>query len=293
MPFIPAFYGKLDKAASDLLKADDFDLNRKVSVASKSEAGVTFTSSATAAKESVTGNLKAEFKDKKVGELTAEVDTVQLISGTWKTPEVLTKGLKLEVKAKHDFVKEKRDCFVSVEDLYSRENLAASVLFKVANAKEEGKALAYSLAGSAVLGKNGISVGGEVEYDFAKLTKSDLAAAYSKNNLTIVAKSAKALSEASLAYHHEVLPKTSVAAVAKYTFKSAEKGLTFGIKQGVTDGSDIRATLSTDSKATKISALYSALLNPHSKLSLSSVIDVKQLSGGDHKFGIKLEVGDL
>jgi hypothetical protein len=153
--------------------------------------------------------------------------------------------------------------------------------------------LQYTVGASANAGHNGISVGGEVEHNLTAFTKSDVGAAYSANGITFTAKTAKALKEASFGYHHAVLPKTSVAAIAGYAFEKKDKSFKFGLSQEIDGTSSIRAAFATGPAGTTISALYSSLLSSHSKLSLSSVIDVKQLSGGNHKCGIKLELGDL
>jgi hypothetical protein len=147
MPFIPSTFAKIDKAASDLLKADDFDLNKKVSVAAKGDNGLTVTSSITdKGTDGAVGNIKIERKDKKTGEVTAEADTAQLLSLTWKTPEFLTKGLKAEIKGKHDHVKGKLDCFVSAEDTYTRENFTGTFLLKVGNPSDKDKKASVSLS---------------------------------------------------------------------------------------------------------------------------------------------------
>jgi len=296
----PVVFSKLDDAASKLLKAEDFDLNKKVSITSKTDTGLTVTNSLTVKGDNCTvGNIKAEYKCKKTGEHTAEFDTCQLISGTWKTNEIV-KGMKVELKAKHDHVPDKEDktkknleCFISSEDTYIRDNFAGTGLFKVTNSLKEGKNAEFIVGGSGVFGVKGVSIGGEIEYDMNKLTKSDVGAACAQGKATFAIKTAKAMSDVSFSYHHAVLPKTNVAAIAGYAIAKKEKSLKFGVSQEIDGSSSIKTAFVTTPKETTISALYTALLSPHAKLSLASVIDVKQFAGGNHKFGIKFEVGDL
>jgi hypothetical protein len=275
-------------------------LNKKVSIVAKTEQGLTLTNSLTAKADSTLGNIKAEHKCKKTGEITAEFDTCQLISGVWKTPEFGVKGLKAELKAKHDHVADKEDktkknleCFISMEDTYTHDNFIGTGLFKVTNSLKEGKKAEYIVGASGVLGIKGICLGGEIEHDMNKFTKSDVGVACSHNKAIFTFKTAKALADLSLAVHIPVLPKTNVAAIAGYSVAKKEKSLKFGLSQDIDATSTIKAAFVTSPKEQTISTLYSALLNPHSKISLSSVIDVKQFAGGNHKFGVKLEIGDL
>jgi hypothetical protein len=299
-------YSKLDKNANDFFKNDDFDLQKKFSVKVNSAAGVVFTSSLTgetvapsegdaAGKTAFTGNLKAEYKDKKFGEVTGETNTKNLLSLTWKTPEFLTKGLKAEVKAKSDRCPKTNDlkCNVSVEEQYLKNNTASTFSVNLANKDDKSYKVDTSVGFSTVVGFDGLVFGGEVEHNLSKLTKGNLATGFLKNGTSVVAKTSGLLDALSVSYHQVALPRVSVSAVGNYKFKDGSKSFKFGLSHELDSLSSVRTVFATDSKSTTVSALYSALLNKNSKLSLSTVVDAGQFVGGSHKFGVKLELGDL
>jgi hypothetical protein len=316
-----SFYSKLDKSASDLLKADDFDLNKKFSIKSATADGPVLTSSFTSKdvkkdanfadevdRTEVTGNLKVEFKNKKVGEFTGEVDTAQLLSLTWKTPEV-TKGLKFEVKGKHDRNWDKKqdkstnlwtknyklDCFASAEAQYTRfSTLATTGLVKLTNPSGKDKSFDTLVGATGLFKYQSFAVGGEFEHNLSAAKKLDAGFSYAGSNWTLSAKTAKLVKEANVSVFSAVLPKTSVAFSAKYGFEDKKKALSAGVSQDIDDASNIKGLVTVEgSKKATVSLLYSASLSKYSKLSLSSVIEATKIAGGDHKFGVKLEVGDL
>lgn len=304
------FYSKLEKTSADLVKADDFELNKKFSVRALSSSGVAVTSSVTvkgddAGKQTV-GNIKLEHKCQKTGDITGEADTGHLLSLTWKTPEVFLKGNKFEIKAKHDKSVDKKSdeqgkqseklvtkCSLLIEDQYTRDKLATTASLNLTNSQKENAMADAALGFSGVVGSNGWVVGGEVETNLEKVSKGNLAIGYLQKESSVVFKTSGVMQGVTASYYQAVLPKVHVATVASYSFKDGSKGVKFALSHDIDESSSVRGAVSVDSKATTVSGLYAANLNKFSRLSISSIVDVKKFAGGDHRLGVKLEIGDL
>jgi len=161
--FVTPLYANLGKQFRDLYKKK-YDFDNALKIASKTNFGLTLTTTAKIYKDQISGATKAQYVDRAWGEVQGEVD-----AGTGKLwgKVVLTKLLRnakfifnggLDPTSKDALVKDGHSVKGEVE--YVKDAIAASGSVLLG---DEGKGLSAVTEGSVVVGFDGLSVGGQAK----------------------------------------------------------------------------------------------------------------------------------
>jgi len=161
--FVPPLYASLGKQFRDLYKKK-YDFDNALKITSKTNFGLTLTTTAKIYKDQISGSTKALYFDRNWGEVEGEVD-----AGTGKLwgKLVLTKLLGnakfvfnagLDPTSKDPLVKDGHSIKGEIE--YTKSSLAASGSVLLG---DEGKGLSAVTEGSVVVGFDGLSVGGQAK----------------------------------------------------------------------------------------------------------------------------------
>jgi voltage-dependent anion channel protein 2 len=161
--FVTPLYANLGKQFRDLYKKK-YDFDNALKITSKTNFGLTLTTTAKIYKDQISGATKALYFDRTWGEVEGEVD-----AGTGKVwgKVVLTKLLRnarfifnagLDPTSKDPLVKDGHSIKGEVE--YVKDAIAASGAVLVG---DDGKGLTAVTEGSVVVGFDGLSVGGQAK----------------------------------------------------------------------------------------------------------------------------------
>lgn len=327
MTFIPQFYSKFGKPAQDLLDDKKFDLKKELSVKSKSNDGVTFTSSTKVtpigkdgSDLKATSSLKVETDLPKIGKLEIEANTGDMLSAKLETVSLLD-GLTSEISAFYDKTSGAgfyvHDCDAAVQAIYRKDLIAAKLKLNLQNPYiEHGKSSStpsrpYEIAvsGEAAVGvTEGLSVGGDAAFATKKnkgLYSYNVGAVYNLADATATLKTANRLETVAFSYHHQVLPRVQIGGEMAFGLHSVtdkasnektldiSKAFAIGLLHDITDDSSVKSKIGLKQGNVILSGLFATKLNANAKISFSSTVDVLKLTGGNHTFGVKLELGSV
>jgi len=298
----PVFFSKFNKNSKDLLKESDYDLKRTYSFKTTNNTGLEVTATGELSEDSLKskGKLKGVYKDKEYGELSLEFDTADLVEAQYTTKE-LFKGFKAVVNTKADKVNEGQKCNLYVEGQYTKDNFAGTLKLDLVKPPSDNDE-ELEVTGTAAFAFDKLWLGGNLKYAKNDLSDYDAGVRYNFSDANIVLQSAKKFHTYSLAYWQKVRPALDIGIHFDLDVKKEkdkdhvvfEKTAAFGFDHGIDDNSKMKVMLSKpQGKNLMFSGLYSAKLGDYSKLSLSTVVDVQQFKGGNHKFGIKIENGNI
>jgi len=173
---VPPLFKNFGKSLADLFK-EQFDFKKQVKVKTTTTSGLTLTSSAETSSKAgeFQGNLKATHKAPDLGTFEAEINTAGTTKYSVKADK-LTKGLAVKLSGD-----EKPAGRVEID--YAQELFAASVNVDVAKDSTAGEV-------AGVLGMDGLSVGGQVKYDFIRQALADFnaGAEYAQADFTATVK---------------------------------------------------------------------------------------------------------
>jgi len=162
--FQPPVYSNLGKSYKDLYKKQ-FDFDNAVKVINKTDFGLTLTTAGTLKKDSIVGNQKVNYKDKRFGEADVEIDTASGKVWAKSTFDNLVKFTKiifsggLDPTSQDALVKDGWSGKGEVE--YRKGALSATGGVLVGDDNGHNGAAAEA---AGVIGFDGISVGGQAKY---------------------------------------------------------------------------------------------------------------------------------
>lgn len=75
---------------------------------------------------------------------------------------------------------------------------------------------------------------------------------------------------------------------------SMQKSMAVAVERKLTSGDSLKAMVTKNyGKSVALHAMYTTQVNANAKLSLATKLDLEQMSGGNHTFGIKLALGNF
>jgi len=199
-PFVPPLWSKFGQSVKDLLTKKYTDKNSFV-VKHNSKNGVTLESAGVFSNE-LSGYVKASQKNKDLGLAEVTIDTSGKADGKIKFDRLL-KGFVLSISSN-----EKPVAKVTAD--YSQEHFAGSASVETAI-----KNFTTKLEGSAVVGYEGLAVGGQAKLDVSgdnELEDYNAGAEYSQDDFTATVQSAAKTEKITASYFQKVSNDVQVGA---------------------------------------------------------------------------------
>lgn len=290
---VPPFFSKFDKASSDFFSTDDFDLGKKFVIKAKLLNGDKMTATASAI-----GNGSQTLKwqgNRSVGELEAEVNTENLITGKFKSNELMS-GLKVELKGKSDRVKGALKCNLSSEFMYTVAPAALTAKVNFKNSQDEKVLTDVDFAGSIASTYKGLIFGADFAHNGKSLSAYNAGVFKHAKGVSYGAKTADKFNNVIFSLHQQILPKVafgaSLSVGAKKDSQDMFRHAKFGVEHKLSDVATARAVFTKDCCGNTASLMYSCSIIPAAKISIGSVIGLGDKSGVQSA-GFKFEMGDL
>jgi hypothetical protein len=286
MAFVPPLWSKFGNAAKDLL-TKKFDYKNQLTTKNNVAPDLTIeTTIAQGEKDSFTGNVKANYKNKDFGSVEAEVGTV---------PNKDKATLQAEVKATKFYdgltlaIKGSDVPLFRAGAEYRQESVATSVNAELG---KEG----YKTEATLAAGFDGFSVGGQVDYCFTHgLRDFNFGAEYTQNDYVLTLKTAEKTERLLASYWHNIPTsrnklKTQVGAQANWNLDDGKKVFTVGTEHDIDDATTLKGKIDTD--GVLASVLEHRLKDPHMRLNLSANWQISARSTTPKQFGVALTFGD-
>jgi len=284
MASFPPLYKNISKSLSDLLKKK-FEYNSKVSTRNNVTSDVSIESTASLSeKGSYQGNVKSTYKNKDFGEVEVEANTDGTLTGQLKYTK-LVDNLNLTLSGT-----ERPSGKLLAE--YQQEHF--SVSGQVEHNQETTK-----LEGTAVVGFEGFSVGGQARYDTATSDLEDYnaGAEYSHDDFTASLVTTDRADKLVASYFHKIKNRTAglktyVGGRFEYdlTKQANNRVLTVGAEHEVDRSTTVKGKY--DSSGTLSAAIEHRLDNPSLKLNFASQWSGKNKTTTPEKFGFGVTFGD-
>lgn len=273
----PPIFKDLGKKAADLFKKG-YDYKNEIKVVSKAD-GVKLENGGSLGKELV-GTTKANWNDQYLGAIEVEAHSSGLAKGQFKVSKVADLM---------DVTVAGSACgAISVEAVHAKDFLSATA--KVSHNLTKGST---ALDASAVLGFDGVSVGGSISLDASGKPKDyNVGAQYTQKDLTAALVTSNKGDDITVSFFQSYTKSTVLGAAMLVKPEDGSRTFTFGTDHKLDAATSIKA------KATSVGivgvAITHVLANPAMKVCVSSEFDV---TGSDFtkakKFGIGLNFGDF
>jgi len=302
--FTPPKFGDLGKSASDLFKKkfdEKKDFKHVVQTKNKTASGLVFTSGGDFdSKNNLTGNLKVNYKKESFGEFEGSVSTAGPAKAELKLKK-LVKGLTVTLTG------DTAPAFATAKPGAKPPTFSSSTVKLGADYSQDffsGSASAETqfwkptiLTGSAVIGFDGLSVGGEVKLNTDTISKDvedyNVGAEYSGSDFTATLKTAEQGSKLTAQYIHKVHADVQVAGEFTTKLDGSDDGRAFGLATEYKV--DASTTLKLRGRTDKVVALAveHRLPNPRVQLGLASSWGIVGFQAWNPKdFGVSLTFGD-
>ncbi|XP_058134724.1 non-selective voltage-gated ion channel VDAC1 isoform X2 [Dasypus novemcinctus] len=278
---VPPTYVDLGKSARDVFtKGYGFGLI-KLDLKTKSENGLEFTSSGSANTETtkVTGSLETKYRWTEYGLTFTEKWNTDNTLGTEITVEdQLTHGLKLTFDSSFSPNTGKKNA--KIKTGYKREhiNLGCDVDFDIAGP---------SIRGALVLGYEGWLAGYQMNFETAKsrVTQSNFAVGYKTDEFQLHT-NVNDGTEFGGSIYQKVNKKLETAVNLAWTAGNSNTRFGIAAKYQIDPDACFSAKVNNSSL---IGLGYTQTLKPGIKLTLSALLDGKNVNAGGHKLGLGLE----
>ncbi|KAF5913445.1 hypothetical protein HPG69_017063 [Diceros bicornis minor] len=278
---VPPTYADLGKSARDVFtKGYGFGLI-KLDLKTKSENGLEFTSSGSANTETtkVTGSLETKYRWTEYGLTFTEKWNTDNTLGTEITVEdQLARGLKLTFDSSFSPNTGKKNA--KIKTGYKREhiNLGCDVDFDIAGP---------SVRGALVLGYEGWLAGYQMNFETAKsrVTQSNFAVGYKTDEFQLHT-NVNDGTEFGGSIYQKVNKKLETAVNLAWTAGNSNTRFGIAAKYQIDPDACFSAKVNNSSL---IGLGYTQTLKPGIKLTLSALLDGKNVNAGGHKLGLGLE----
>lgn len=278
---VPPTYADLGKSARDVFtKGYGFGLI-KLDLKTKSENGLEFTSSGSANTETtkVTGSLETKYRWTEYGLTFTEKWNTDNTLGTEITVEdQLARGLKLTFDSSFSPNTGKKNA--KIKTGYKREhiNLGCDVDFDIAGP---------SIRGALVLGYEGWLAGYQMNFETAKsrVTQSNFAVGYKTDEFQLHT-NVNDGTEFGGSIYQKVNKKLETAVNLAWTAGNSNTRFGIAAKYQIDPDACFSAKVNNSSL---IGLGYTQTLKPGIKLTLSALLDGKNVNAGGHKLGLGLE----
>jgi len=171
--FVPQLFANLGKSYKDLAKKK-YDYDNVLKIVNKTDFGLTLTTAGTFKKETISGNVKAAYKDKRFGDSELEVDTTSGKVFGKVGLDQLHKYTKVTVSGGFDPTSKealvKDSWSLKGEGEYRKDFIAGGGSVLVG---EESVNVGIGLEASGVIGFDGVSVGGQLKHRVGEKEPND------------------------------------------------------------------------------------------------------------------------
>ena len=277
----PPLFGDLGKAARDIFdKGYDYP-KVKLSLTTKTESGVEFETNGShnLDKNRTSGSLKAKLKFPDHGVTFSE---------SWNTSSELDTELTYEPKAvsglkltlSSSFLPSSGHKSAKLRSNYRREHLSL-------DGDVDLQMTGPIVKGSAVFMYKGWYAGYQVGYNTsnAKLTANNVAAGYKGTDFTVHASLAD-IADCLTSVYHKVNDKTEVGLTTTYNFQTSNVSLGLAGKYTLEDGAQMKAKVNNQGQ---IGLSYQQDLRSGVTLTLSGLLEGRNINAGGHKIGVALD----
>jgi len=278
---IPPPYSDLGKSAKDLFdKGFNYGF-AKVDLKTKTESGMEFTTKGASSNDTgkITGALETKYKRAKYGlTLTEKWTTDNNLSTEVTIEDQIASGLKTTLCTAFSPNSGKKSG--ALKTAYKRDYIHA-------NLNTDFEFAGPMLQGAAVIGYEGWLAGYQFAFDTSKsaLTKNNIAAGYIGGDIQSVI-NVNDGTEFTGSLFQKVSDDLSLAVSLQWT--AGQNNTSFGVASKYALGPD--ASISTKANnAGLLGCAYTHTIRSGVKLTLSSLIDGKNLNEGGHKLGLGLE----
>jgi len=278
----PASYADLGKSARDIFsKGYNYGVY-KAEVKTKTASGVEFTTNGSSDHENgrFVGNLETKYKWKDYGlTLNEKWNTDNTLASELSVEDQVVKGLKLSLDTK--FAPQTGKKGGKVKSEFKHECVHTNLDLDLTS---------LNVFGSAVVGYKGWLAGYQLALDTSKtakalLSQSNFALGYTKDDLTLHW-AVNDGSEFQGSVFQKVNSNLETAVSMSWTVGSSDTKFGFGAKYCPDRDTTIRAKLNN---ASQLGLSYQRKIRDGTTLTLSSLLEGKNLNQGGHKFGIALE----
>lgn len=296
--FIPPTFANLGKSYTDLWKKK-FDYDNVVKVVNKTDFGLTLTTSGKLKKDSWSGSSKAEYTDKSYN-AEGEVDTEnnKVYGKVSSTKLVNVKGLKLSLGGGFD---PSSKCKIQSKGLsakgevdYTKNNLAVTGAVTVGT---ENDNWAEAVQTAAVLGYDGLSVGGQIKLRPDKantLDDTSAGAQYERQNFIAALSTESNGDKIGFSWFHKVRKDWQLGAELVSNDKDEKRPRTLSVASQY--AIDANTTFKTRwNNFGEIGAVVEhRLANPTAQVGAAAQFSTEGLKGiKTDKFGLSLTLGDF
>lgn len=280
--FVPPSYADLGKSSRDLFnKGYGFGLV-KLDLKTKSSSGVEFTTSGTSNTDSgkATGSLETKYKMKDYGiTFTEKWTTENTVAAEISLEDKLAKGLKLTFDT--TFVPNTGKKSGKLKTAYKRDyiNLGCDVDFDF---------VGPTIYSAAVFGYEGWIIGHQMAFDTAKskLAQSNFSLGYRADDFQLHTHVNDG-AEFGGSIYQKVNDKVETAVSLAWTAGSNNTRFGIATKYQIDQDAYVSAKVNN---STLIGLGYTHTLRPGVKLTLSGLIDAKNIHAGGHKVGLSFEL---
>jgi len=279
--FVPPTFKDFGKSLSDLFtKKYSYDHSFKVKSRADNlnlEAGVTAKDGA------LNGHIKDKYKHADLGDIEAEFTTTGKVDVSLKNAK-LVKGVTVKIGAT-----DKPNGKIDV--VYKQDAFTGGLNFDVSQSKTVAEA-------TGVVGTDGVSVGGQLQYGLNHDPKSSDADGlldynggieYTQDSYTMTVKTAKKADNLAGSYIHKVSYDFTVGAQIEYSIPTNARLLTIGGQYQLTSDTLLQGKFNTNGLISTM--VQQRLLNPEVKIGLSTDFLWKNQSTVPQKFGASVVFG--
>jgi len=282
-------FSKLGKSASDLF-SKKYDYKNVISSKNKTKMGLTYTTGFDVSNtKGVAGQLKLKYKKDTFGEAEAELNTAGAMKGTVKAKK-LVKNAVLIAGADGKPKNHPKEPLAKAGVEYQQDNVSAQVNYETSFWKHS------LLHAAAVVGFDGLSIGGEVKVDpqhAKQLEDYGGAVQYDKNDYSVTVKSVDRCNGLQALGLYKLNADHNVGVSVNKAFSgSDDDAFALGTEYKLDAVTKIKAK--GDTKGIVSGVLETRLRNPNVLVNFATSVDAGNLKSGvaAKDFGVSFMFGD-
>lgn len=274
--FLPPTFANHGKAAKDLL-SKKYSFDRSLALKSVARNGIEVETKGFQQASGLGGSVKGKYRDGDYGLFESTLSTEGSTVYSWETDRLHGGGLKVKLSGDEQPKG-------TAEFTYAKDSIATTLAVDAS-----GKST--SVTAAAVVGFDGISVGGQVVYDVSdqNVTDYNAAAEYAQTDFTVTARTSNRADDVAISYYHNASPRLTLGGKFTYNFSSGERGLVAGGEYQVDQSVLVKAK--ADNAGTVTTMVEHKLRNPDVAVRLTTEFDANTYSTTPEKFGLALVFG--
>lgn len=276
----------IGRKANDTLN-DDYDFNRKLKVKTKTLNGVTFTTEgAMGSRNAILAKLAASFNHPSGLNISKlQVTTHGRVIGEANVANALMDGLKLTFKIEDGALKNASGIKYRPVGKFGAEYRAKNL-----STTTEADFTNNVIGATSVFKYNKFLFGGQAAINIEKsaLTDKNFALGYVCSDFNASLSTKKNMNVLSASFNHQLAKNTIYAGVLEFNLKQQTNALTLGGRHKPDSETTYCGKINSDGF---MSLACIQKLSPFVALTASAHIDVKNIEGESHKFGLGLTLG--